>query len=78
MKAGVTHATAQKMLVRGLVDRDQSNRFTLTERGRDVFSALLDAEWSSVAGRMGDISGFTSAWRAATHVSVDVHCDSAL
>jgi hypothetical protein len=46
-KAGVTQATAQQMLVRGLVDRDQSAaRFKLTAQGRAALDALLKAEAS--------------------------------
>jgi Mn-dependent DtxR family transcriptional regulator len=41
VKAGVTHATAQHMLVRNLVERDQAFGFTLTEQGRAVLTALL-------------------------------------
>jgi hypothetical protein len=41
-RAGVTHATAQQMLVRGLIDRDPGPaRFKLTPLGRDVLAALL-------------------------------------
>jgi hypothetical protein len=41
-RAGVTHATAQQLLVRGLVDRHQSaGRFKLTPLGRDGLAALL-------------------------------------
>ena len=40
-RAGVTHATAQQLLVRGLIDRHQSGRFKLTPLGRDVLAALL-------------------------------------
>ena len=41
-RAGVTHATAQQLLVRGLIDRKQSaGRFKLTPLGREVFAALL-------------------------------------
>jgi hypothetical protein len=41
-KAGVTHATAQHMMVRGLIERDQAaSRFVLTAQGRAVLSALL-------------------------------------
>jgi hypothetical protein len=40
--AGVTHATAQRMLVRGLIDRDQSARqFKLTPLGGDVLVAQV-------------------------------------
>lgn len=42
-RAGVTHATAQQMLVRGLVDRaSTSARFKLTPLGRDVLAALIN------------------------------------
>jgi hypothetical protein len=41
-RAGVTHATAQQLLVRGLIDRNQSaGRFKLTPLGRDVLAALV-------------------------------------
>jgi hypothetical protein len=41
-RAGVTHAIAHRMLVSGLIDRDQSaTRFKLTPLGLDVLSALL-------------------------------------
>src|SRR5437588_6937181 len=41
-RAGVTHATAQQLLVRDLIDRDQSaGRFNLTPLGREVLAALL-------------------------------------
>jgi hypothetical protein len=33
-KAGVTHATARQMLVRGLIDRQAAGSFTLTDQGR--------------------------------------------
>jgi len=46
-KAGVTHATAQHMLVRNLVERDQgATRFLLTEQGRSVLAAMLDRQRS--------------------------------
>jgi hypothetical protein len=36
-KARVTHATAQHMMVRGWIERDQgATRFVLTEQGRAV------------------------------------------
>jgi hypothetical protein len=42
-RAGVTHATAQQLLVRGLIDRDQTARhFKLTPLGRDVLAALVN------------------------------------
>jgi len=41
-RVGMTHATAQQLLVRGLINRDQSgNHFKLTLLGRDVLAALL-------------------------------------
>jgi hypothetical protein len=41
-RAGVTHATAQQLLVRGLIDRAATSaRFKLTPLGRDVLAALL-------------------------------------
>jgi len=41
-RAGVTHATAQQLLVHGLIDRNQSaGRFKLTPLGRNVLPALL-------------------------------------
>ena len=41
-RAGVTHATAQHMLVRGLIDRDPTPaRFRLTPLGQDALSDLL-------------------------------------
>jgi hypothetical protein len=40
--AGITHATAQQMLVRGLIDRvGPAGRFKLTPLGHSVFVALL-------------------------------------
>jgi hypothetical protein len=40
----VTHATAQQILVRGLIDRDPAPaRFKLTSLGLDVLGALLKA-----------------------------------
>jgi hypothetical protein len=41
-KAGVTHATAQHMMVRALIERDRAaTRFALTDQGRTVLGALL-------------------------------------
>ena len=41
-RAGVTHATAQQVLVRGLIDRASTPaRFKLTPLGRAVLAALL-------------------------------------
>jgi hypothetical protein len=42
VKAGVTHATAQHLLVRNLVVRDHAAAdFVLTDQGRAVLVALL-------------------------------------
>jgi hypothetical protein len=44
-KAGVTHATAQHMMVRNLIERDQAvTRFILTEQGHAVLAALADGQ----------------------------------
>jgi hypothetical protein len=44
-RAGVTQATAQHMLVRGLVDRDNAAlRFALTPQGQAVLDALLEPQ----------------------------------
>jgi len=40
VKAGVTHATARHMLVKGLIERDAAD-FVLTAHGRAVLAALL-------------------------------------
>jgi hypothetical protein len=41
-KAGVTHATTQHMMVRGLIERDRgAARYRLTEQGRAVLAAML-------------------------------------
>jgi hypothetical protein len=43
--AGITHATAQHMMVRGLIESDSAaTRYALTEQGRAVLSALLTNE----------------------------------
>jgi hypothetical protein len=41
VKAGVTHSTAQHLLVRDLVQRDDVGRLVLTDQGRAVLNALL-------------------------------------
>jgi hypothetical protein len=44
-KAGVTHDTAQHMMVRGLIERDQAaSHLILTEQGHAVLAALLDGQ----------------------------------
>jgi hypothetical protein len=41
-KAGIIHATAQHMMVRGLIERDRAaTRYALTDQGRAVLGALL-------------------------------------
>jgi hypothetical protein len=40
-KAGITHATAQQMMIRGLIDRQAAGSFTLTEQGRAVLESLM-------------------------------------
>ena len=40
-KASVTHATAQHMMVRGLIEREAASQFKLTHQGRAVLAALL-------------------------------------
>jgi hypothetical protein len=40
-RAGVTHATAQQMMIRGLIDRESAGRFGLTEQGRAALEALM-------------------------------------
>jgi hypothetical protein len=43
--ASITHATAQQMMIRGLIERDQgATRFALTEQGRAMLAALLDGQ----------------------------------
>jgi hypothetical protein len=41
VKAGVTHSTAQHLLVRNLVKRDHATDFSLTDQGRSVLDALI-------------------------------------
>ena len=41
-KAGVTHATAQQMMIRSLIDREGAGAFVLTDQGRAVLAALLE------------------------------------
>jgi hypothetical protein len=41
VKAGVTHATAQHLLVRNLVERGQATGLVLTDQGRAVLAELL-------------------------------------
>jgi hypothetical protein len=41
VKAGVTHATAQRLPVRNLVERDHAAQLALTDQGRAVLNALL-------------------------------------
>jgi hypothetical protein len=41
VKAGVSHSTAQHLLVRNLVKRDHATDFALTDQGRSVLDALI-------------------------------------
>jgi hypothetical protein len=41
VKAGVSHSTAQHLLVRNLIGRDHSTDFALTDQGRSVLDALI-------------------------------------
>jgi hypothetical protein len=41
-KAGITHATAQHMMVRGLIERQAATGYLLTEQGRAVLAAVLE------------------------------------
>jgi hypothetical protein len=40
-RAGIAGATVTTMVVRGLIERDTSNRLTLTDQGRAALDALL-------------------------------------
>jgi hypothetical protein len=40
--AGITHATGQHMMVRGLIERRAATRYVLTEPGRAVLAAFLE------------------------------------
>jgi hypothetical protein len=41
-RAGVTHATAQQMMIKGLIEREGSaGAFVLTDQDRAVLAALL-------------------------------------
>jgi hypothetical protein len=49
--SGVTHATAQHMMVRNVIERDQAaTRFVLTGQGRAVLSALPAKKEPRVSG----------------------------
>jgi hypothetical protein len=39
--ASITHATAQHLMVRGLIERQAATRYVLTEQGRAVLAALI-------------------------------------
>ena len=44
--ASITHATAQHMLVRGLIERDRAATcYALTDQGRAALAALLAQRW---------------------------------
>jgi hypothetical protein len=41
-EASITHATAQHMMVRGLIERDRAaTRYALTDQGRAVLGVLV-------------------------------------
>jgi hypothetical protein len=40
-KASVTHATAQHMMIRSLIERRAAGSFELTDQGRAVLEALM-------------------------------------
>jgi hypothetical protein len=41
-RAGVTHATAQQMMIRGLIEREgNAGAYVLSDQGRQVLAALL-------------------------------------
>jgi hypothetical protein len=40
-RAGITHATAQQMMIRGLIERQAAGSFSLTDQGRAVLEALM-------------------------------------
>jgi hypothetical protein len=40
--ASITHATAQQMMVRGLIERQASSPFAQTDQGRAVLAAMLE------------------------------------
>jgi hypothetical protein len=42
-KAGVTHATAQHMMIKCLVERQAAGSYVLTDEGRAVLEALLES-----------------------------------
>jgi hypothetical protein len=47
VRAGVTHATAQVVLIKDLVERDHKDGFALTEDGRAALFALLADAYDS-------------------------------
>jgi len=40
-RAGITHATAQQMMIRGLIDRQSAGSYVLTDQGRATLEALM-------------------------------------
>jgi hypothetical protein len=40
--AGITHATAQYMMVRGPIERRAAARYALTDQGRAVLAVMLE------------------------------------
>ena len=50
--AGVTHATAQRMMVRGLIERERgTTSYQLTNQGRAVLAALLKDDGCALSGK---------------------------
>jgi hypothetical protein len=43
-RAGITRTTVTTLVVRGLIERDVAGGLTITQQGRAVLAALLDAE----------------------------------
>jgi hypothetical protein len=69
-KAGVTHATAQQMLVRGLIECDRgASCFVLTEQGRDP-AGSADREGRMIGSLMDGAQRMQSA-RGAGHTTAN-------
>jgi hypothetical protein len=66
--ASVTHATAQHMMVRGLIERDQAaSRFVLTKQARAVLAALPQRSRPNLKGRVPDFDPFDGRGGGHTH-----------
>jgi hypothetical protein len=70
-KAGITGATAQVMLIKGLVERDHASSFRLTDQGRAVLSALLPRRGVILAVRILE----NSRRRCSNSVPNMIQCD---